>query len=760
MIILSILKLIWIAYLLERLYLPFVSACTWPTALQNGVWIDSDKGSLTFNATHMSGWRLKTAVSSTVVTEWLCQNTTGDFLIARASNNIDPLKSSFIVFLCLKMTQVSNYSFYYYQHSAEQVNSNNERFAVTFSNSFASFINNLSNICTETPATSEFHMLLKQGYQNESKVYCPDAFLGMFSYTFNNGSTTVCGNRSELWDVCSDRKVMTFNYNACTAMIAYSVAGKVYCVNSLASGSYYYAALYNTDATVNGVTTYRFICLMGSLSGNDVYVSQSPNSCTKTQTPTSVPITANGTSLGAYMYLKAYRFETPSASAAATPNVGAIVGGTIGGLLFLAALVGTVVLLYLCVLKKPSSKKLLEEDDINFKVAETKQSTFTTTIKKVNSLPTIEEEKTDDTLEIEKETEGQQEAKSPIIVEQAENLPKTEEKISIANEILFYKEDTGLDIAQQAPAETAFRPLLCFSPSSLLEKALTLSMSNGNHEEQSDNLTSTSALDGSFTLSIRSSRPSPFSERAITKEPLQEYLENDSVSESSDEDSTQHSAEAIEDQVPFGNRHPKHGYISFADATKFAKNSVSVFDEYGGFPPPRFRHPKNKSPKSKRRRKKKHRNKFKLVSFRSPITVRKSSLRTTSRSTRLSVGSQVSSSNVSISETSRMSSASTDSPVSDNDVDMTVKQTAEAITEQYHGAPAALIRTITVAVIDEMKRKGLLNKQMFTANPDLRGKDTLRSGNKLTIRKPSTPTSTGLGEGSHVGQGPVNVDIP
>ncbi|KAK3599521.1 hypothetical protein CHS0354_006650 [Potamilus streckersoni] len=756
MIIISRLKLTWIVYLLEQLFFPVVSACTWPTALQDGVWIDSDKGNLTFNVTHMFGWSLKTVVSSTVVTDWVCQNNTGDFIVARASNNIDPLKSSFIAFLCLKMTQISNYSFYYYQHSAEQPNSNNERFAVAVSSNFASFISNLSNMCTETPATSEFHMLLKQGYQNESKVYCPDAFLGMFSYTFNNGSTTVCGNHNELWDVCSDRKAMTFNYNACTALIAYSVGGKVYCVNSLTSGSYYYAALYNTDATVSGVNTYRFTCLMGSLSGNDVYVSQSPKSCTKTQTPTSVPVTANDTSLGAFMYLKAYRFETSSASAAGTPNVGAIVGGTIGGLLLLAVLVGAVFLLYPCVLKKPSSKKLLE-DDTSFKVAETKQSTFNTAIKKVNSLPTIEEERSDDTLEIETETEEQKEATSPIIVEQSENIPKTEEKISIVNEILFSKECAGLDVTQQPPDETAFRPLLCFSPSTLLEKALTLSISKDN---QPDRLTSSSALDGSFTLSIRSSRPSPFSERVLSKEPLPEYSEHDSVSESSDEDTEQDTAESVEDQIPLENPHPKHGYISFADATKFAKNSVSVFDEYGGFPPPGFRNPKNKSPKSKRKRKKKRRNKVKLVSFRSPSTFRNSSLRTTSRSTRLSVGSQVSSSKMSISETSGMSSAFRDSPVSNNDVNRTAKRTADTIAERYHGAPAALIRTITAAVIEEMKRKGLLNQQLFHANPDLFGKDTKLNGKRSTIRKPATPTSTGLGELAPVGQGPVNVDIP
>ncbi|KAL3878923.1 hypothetical protein ACJMK2_031248, partial [Sinanodonta woodiana] len=303
MITINFLKLTCFVYLLEQLFSPSVLACTWPTALQDGVWLDSDKGSLTFNATHMSGWRLKTVVSSIVITEWVCQNNTGDFLIARASNNIDPYNSFFIAFLCLKMIQVSNYSFYYYQNSAEQVSSNYERFEVTSSMNFTSFITNLSNMCTETPATSEFHMLLKQGYQNESKVYCPDAFLGMFSYTFNNGSATACGNHNELWDVCSDRKVMTFNYKACTQLIAYSELGTVYCLNNVTSGTNYYTAVYNTDTTLN---SYRFTCLMGSLSGNDVFVSQSPNSCTKTQNTTSVPVTANGTSLGAFMYLRAY----------------------------------------------------------------------------------------------------------------------------------------------------------------------------------------------------------------------------------------------------------------------------------------------------------------------------------------------------------------------------------------------------------------------------------------------------------------------
>ncbi|KAK3599520.1 hypothetical protein CHS0354_006649 [Potamilus streckersoni] len=781
-----------------------VSDCTWPTALQNGVWIDSDKGYLTFNATHMFGWRLKTIVSSTVVTDWVCQNNTDKFLVARASTDIDPLKSSFIAFLCLNITQISNYSFYYYQHSGEQLNSNGERFAITFSSSFTSFISNLSNICSEIPAISEFHMLLKQGFQNESKVYCPDAFLGMFSYTFNNGSTAECGNHNELWDVCSDRKVMTFNYNACTALITYSALGRVYCVNSLTSGSYYYAAVYNTDVDD---TAYRFTCLMGSLSGNDVKVSQSPKSCTKTQIPTSIPVTANGTSLGAFMFLTAYntcRFEIPSTSTSTTststtststtresttqnvvstvggvttnvttvvrvttPNVGAIVGGTVGGLLFLVALVGSIILLYLCALKKKPPKKLLEEKYTKGKIAERKQNTPYMEDKKENSLTKVKDERGNDTWETEVITSK--------IVEQNKIMQKTGEKINFTNEFLFSKEGTGLDVTQLPPMETAYRQTPIFNRD---RSTIVLVTENVPKKTSDTNAPKTDGKSSSIIMTPAANRTGTAGNagRFICSSPSP-FLENEdalSISKEYDEDGYNHVTSNATSALSVGlsrsspfresdiSTEPQQEYSETDSACEYVdddakKDAAEAEKDQIPLDKPRPAHGHNSLTEGKKLAKNAVSGfdkygglpplDFDSPNNKSPKHKRRRKKKRKSKSKHESGKSLSSVRKFSLRPTLRSSAGS---QVSSSD--MSIFETSVIQSAQTDSS---------VSGNGDLKMKGLLSRHPGTADPDLYGKDIRIREIKSTITNPATPTtSTGLGEVASGGQGPVTVDIP
>ncbi|KAL3878922.1 hypothetical protein ACJMK2_031247 [Sinanodonta woodiana] len=414
---------------------------------------------------------------------------------------------------------------------------------------------------------------------------------------------------------------------------------------------------------------------MGSLNGNDVFVSQSPNSCTKTQNTTSVPVIANGTSLGAFMYLRAYntcRFETPSTNTSTTnvgsaaggvttnvsaeakvttPNVGAIVGG-ICGVLFLILLVGSVILFYLCVLKKTPTKKLLKEKYTNGEIAERKQSTPYREDKKENSLAKANVERSNNTEVI-----------STKRVEENKIIQETGEKIHFTDQFLFSKEGTGLDVTQKPPMETAYRqtpifdrdrsnimfvvkenipektldskapktdinsssvmvtpagnmtktmgdagPLVYRSLSPLLDKAHVISISKANQEDESKRFTS----NATFALSVTSTRPTRFRESDKSTEHVQEYPETDSARDSSDEDAKPDDVEAEHVQTPMDTQVQSVDSTPSQMAKSLQKNAVSGFNKHGGLPPLGFDSPSNKSHKHKKRRKKKRKNKFKV----------------------------------------------------------------------------------------------------------------------------------------------------
>ncbi|KAK3599522.1 hypothetical protein CHS0354_006651 [Potamilus streckersoni] len=86
------------------------------------------------------------------------------------------------------------------------------------------FTGSMSDICTETPNTAEYHVLLKHVALSSVKVTCPTPFLGTFSYSYNDGSSSLCGAGNEHLDVCTDRQSMYINKTVCKANVGYSSA--------------------------------------------------------------------------------------------------------------------------------------------------------------------------------------------------------------------------------------------------------------------------------------------------------------------------------------------------------------------------------------------------------------------------------------------------------------------------------------------------------------------------------------------------------
>ncbi|KAK3592682.1 hypothetical protein CHS0354_037819 [Potamilus streckersoni] len=295
------------------------AACTWPTFIAApSLWKDSDKGSLFFkNSTNMDGWIFKIITTvTTQVSEWQCfsHNITSSegILVLRSPSSYSYFSGTvnlYRPYICMYLTKITDYSYQYYLKTDEQQYAGNyERVYMHEENNASAVDPTVSQLCSGTPQISEYHLLIRNGLESFAKLQCPDIILGNYRYTFTSQSTS-CGTGTEYWNVCSDNQVMTFDYTKCSTVIAYSTSGSVYCVNNITDGTNTYVSVYNTDTS----PTYQITCFMVSLSGTDsttgatnLSVSQSPNSCTKTQTTTSVPINAQSVTLGAYMFLRAY----------------------------------------------------------------------------------------------------------------------------------------------------------------------------------------------------------------------------------------------------------------------------------------------------------------------------------------------------------------------------------------------------------------------------------------------------------------------
>ncbi|KAK3085735.1 hypothetical protein FSP39_007978, partial [Pinctada imbricata] len=260
-------------------------SCDYPDGLHSSTWYDSGKGQLTFTTNQMSGWSVP--VYSSAVNSWDCFLKNDKYVLSRSSNVVTVFSVDYYAYLCMDVTMVTGHSYYYYLRHDTQQNANDERVYVieaTIS------VTSLDQACTPTsgPVTEEFHVLIRQGNESNAKSWCPSPLLGSFEYIYDdNMGMTSCGAGS-IWDVCTDRTTMTFNYTLCSTVLAFSQEGEVYCTVVLQSGSTYYVSVLN-PGSVDGASYYRFTCLSVSLSGSTVYASQRPGECEVGQTPQTAP---------------------------------------------------------------------------------------------------------------------------------------------------------------------------------------------------------------------------------------------------------------------------------------------------------------------------------------------------------------------------------------------------------------------------------------------------------------------------------------
>lgn len=249
------------------------STCNYPTDLQNGVWDDSQKGSITYTTTTMTGYTYSSYSSGSSV--WDCHLIEGDFVVSKAQGTIDLFGSPFDAYICQKLTKITSYSYYYYLESDVQANAGNDRLTVFSTGTTVS----VSQACSKTTAipTEEFHVLVKTANIADVKQWFPTPLLGTFEYTkVTDAGVSSCGTGS-VWDVCANRTTMTLNMTQCSSVVAYS-QGEVYAVTYIVSGSTYFVVVVN-PGTPDGSTYFRFSCLAVSQSGSTVTVVEKSGSC-------------------------------------------------------------------------------------------------------------------------------------------------------------------------------------------------------------------------------------------------------------------------------------------------------------------------------------------------------------------------------------------------------------------------------------------------------------------------------------------------
>ncbi|KAK3604576.1 hypothetical protein CHS0354_026268, partial [Potamilus streckersoni] len=233
--------------------------CLLPIVFRNSAWRDSTKGNLNFTDNTMSGWRTTAYFQN--ISQWECfiENSyeLKGYLIFKSLPTVIFRGVHYTGYMCMQLTKVTDYSYYYYLVQPQQSIASEER--IWYSETATADISTICNTSSIEPL-EQFHMLIKSGYEWEARQYCPNPVLANFDYTyFGSDGIVYCHRTLAQWQVCGDRQTMTFNYTACNKIMGYSSGGQVWCVGTISSKNTFFM-VYNNDSDVNELTTFRFTC--------------------------------------------------------------------------------------------------------------------------------------------------------------------------------------------------------------------------------------------------------------------------------------------------------------------------------------------------------------------------------------------------------------------------------------------------------------------------------------------------------------------
>ncbi|XP_033743039.1 uncharacterized protein LOC117329282 isoform X1 [Pecten maximus] len=322
-------------------------ACTLPTDIR-GTWISSDRGSLTFNSSHVIDY----PVYNQGNLAFACETLAGDYYVL-LSEEFTLFSSPAIAVMCVTFTSLkeSMYKYQIFTSSLPDADYQRIRFAATGTSVDTSLA------CTDQGAT-DYYLLVQDGQISSVKQQCPDIFLGTFGFSFNESD---CANNTGSLDVCSDLNTLSFNYSDCNTQQAYSSGGSLNCLYSTTSGDVTTLNVYNLDATTDESTTYRFTCYMieQPSGSSNVYATQHPKDCHVNQTTTYVPAP------GANLTMLASVTCVPTTTTEDAVSQASLIAGLAAGFIVLLLLALLIICFY-CYKKKskvqPAGKAPIDTD--------------------------------------------------------------------------------------------------------------------------------------------------------------------------------------------------------------------------------------------------------------------------------------------------------------------------------------------------------------------------------------------------------------
>ncbi|KAK3586471.1 hypothetical protein CHS0354_001856 [Potamilus streckersoni] len=319
--------------LLSCIFQVIGGSCNFPNGFL-GTWKSSNYGTFIFGSNSMY---MSTDITGSSKRNYTCESNSGTKYVIRTTESFLPFVGAttyFYAYICLDLRETSAYSYYYYQQSDKDIGFNYER-AKAFNTTGIS----LNAVCETTVDVTEYHVMVKEGFGNSVQVTCPDIFLGVFYYNYNDTTSSYCNGVSRL-DVCNNNKTtLIFNYTLCSQRVGFSAGGIMGCIASVKSGSNTYLTTYNQDSTVDGSTTTTFACFAATTVGSSVVASIKQTECSINQSPTTLPAG------GGILLLTANYTCLPVSTTPETKNYTWIIVGSVLGFL---ALVGIILFLIYC----------------------------------------------------------------------------------------------------------------------------------------------------------------------------------------------------------------------------------------------------------------------------------------------------------------------------------------------------------------------------------------------------------------------------
>lgn len=98
-------------FIFQLFILTCQALCNYPPELQNKVWNDQTKGTLTYNVSTMVGWSYY--LFGNTVVEWECQFNNSEFVASRSKDVYTMFGSYYRAYLCQKFHMSTNTAYYY-----------------------------------------------------------------------------------------------------------------------------------------------------------------------------------------------------------------------------------------------------------------------------------------------------------------------------------------------------------------------------------------------------------------------------------------------------------------------------------------------------------------------------------------------------------------------------------------------------------------------------------------------------------------------